>query len=94
MKRIPEHIVSAVNALLAPYGEKYTPGDAAPPVARSGYKSRRDACAYLGCSVSTLDRLVVAGALRPIKLTGAAKNSKVVFAIADLEAYVESRRAG
>lgn len=92
MSDVPERLIQAINNILEPYGEKFVPGGSAPPKA-SGYKGRSDACRFLGCSSSTLSRLVRAGAVHPIKLTGDGRNSKVVFSIAELEAYVATRRA-
>lgn len=89
--KVPDHIVTAVNALLAPYGETYVPGERSETTA--GYKSGGDACRYLGVSKSTLYKLIVAGAIHPIKLNKGARNGKVVFAVADLEAYIASCRA-
>jgi hypothetical protein len=89
--KVPDHIVTAVNALLAPYGETYVPGERSETAA--GYKSVNDACRHLGVSKSSLYKLIWAGAIHPIKLTKGARNGKVVFAVADLEAYIASCRA-
>lgn len=92
MSKVPAEIVSAVNGLLAPYGEFYSPGAQPPETAPSGYKNVRDAYRYLGISKSALYRLVASGTIHPIKLNKSAKNGKVVFAVADLEAYISSCR--
>ena len=86
---IPNEIITAVNALLAPYGETFTPKGTAPA---SGYKSAKDAAAYLGVSKSSLYKAVRQGRLRSIKLNKAARNGKAVFAVSDLEAYISASR--
>lgn len=87
---VPTEIIAAVNSLLAPYGESYTPRSEAP--ASAGYKSAKDAAAYIGVSKSSLYKAVRQGKLRPIKLNKAAKNGKAVFAVADLESYISASR--
>lgn len=86
---IPNHIIEAVNALLAPYGERYEGRAVESP---AGYKRTADACCYLGISKSALYNLIAAGRIHPIKLNKNAKNGKVVFSVADLEAYIASCR--
>ncbi len=86
---IPSEIITAVNALLAPYGETFTLKTAAPV---SGYKSAKDAAAYLGVSKSSLYKAVRQGKIHPIKLNKAARNGKAVFAVSDLEAYISASR--
>ena len=85
MTKVPEAIVNAINNILEPYGEKFTPGGTA---AAGGCLNAKDAAAYLGASKSTLWRLAKRGAIRPIHLTAAT----VVFARADLDAYIASCR--
>ena len=91
MGQVPAEIVNAINAMLAPYGETYVPGGKA-LTAAAGYKSARDAYLYLGISKSALYKLVADGLLHPIKLNKEARNGKVVFATADLEAYIAACR--
>ena len=79
----------AVNALLAPYGEIFTPKGTVPV---PGYKSAKDAAAYLGVSKSSLYKAVRQGRIHPIKLNKAAKNGKAVFAVSDLENYISANR--
>lgn len=88
---IPENILSAVNALLAPYGEKFVPGGGK-PASTGGCLCTRDAAAYLGVSRSTLWRLAKRGSVHPIKLNKAAPNGLLVFARADLDEYLASCR--
>ena len=87
---VPNEIIAAVNSLLAPYGESYTPRSESAPA--SGYKSAKDAAAYLGVSKSSLYKAVRQGRIHPIKLNKAAKNGKAVFAVSDLEAYISASR--
>ena len=84
---VPDNIVTAVNALLAPYGESYTPG--APS---SGYLSPKDAAAYLGVSKSYFYRLVAQKELELVKLTPG-QRGKAVIARATLDAFVAAKRA-
>ena len=88
MNTIPKEILSAVNALLAPYGVTYTPQAEAPgPSAPEGFVNWKGAIAYTGLSRSTLQRAVKAGKLVARKLN-AAKQGVVVFAKADLDRYI------
>ena len=84
---IPEHVVAAVNTLLAPYGESYTPG-----ASSSGYVSAKDAAAYLGVSKAYFYRLVKEGKLELVKLTPCHRG-KAVISRAALDAFVKSKRA-
>lgn len=86
MTKIPQAVVNAVNAILEPYGEKFVPGG----TAAGGCLNTKDAAAYLGASKSTLWRLAKRGAIHPIHLTAAT----VVFARADLDAYIAACRQG
>ena len=91
MSEVPREIIQAVNALLAPYGESYSP--AAKRTAQvSGYKSTYEACRYLGISKSALYKLIAEDRIHPIKLNKSARNGKVVFETAELEAYIASCR--
>lgn len=92
MSKVPGEIIAAVNALLLPYGETYSPTGQA-EAGPSGYKSTFGACQYLGISKSALYKLVAEGRIHRIKLNKNAKNGKVVFATAELEAYIASCRA-
>ena len=84
---VPEHVVAAVNTLLRPYGETYTPG-----ASSSGYLSAKDAACYLGVSKAYFYRLVKGGKLTLIKLTPGHRG-KAVIARADLDAFVAAKRA-
>lgn len=86
--KIPDNIVTAVNALLAPYGERYETRREGPIL--SGYKSTSEACMYLGISKSSLYKLIANDRIHPIKLNKSARNGKVVFSVADLESYIAS----
>lgn len=82
---VPPHIVEACNALLAPYGESYTPS-----AQSSGYLSPKDAAAYLGVSRSFFWRLVQAGDLTLIEVTPGARGKRVIARSA-LDAFIASR---
>lgn len=84
--KLPEHIVAAINALLAPYGVQFSP-ERGP-----GYLSAKDAAAYLGVSRAFFYEVVQSGRLHVIKLTPGKRNGKAVYAIAELEEYVTSCR--
>ena len=87
MKTIPPEIVAAVNALLAPYGESYTPGGES-----FGFLSPKDAAAYLGVSRAYFYRLVKEGQLKLVKLTSVHRG-KAVIARSELDAFVAAKRA-
>jgi hypothetical protein len=53
--------------------------------------NRRNAAAYLDISPYTLDRLVKAGKLTPIALTG--PNGPLMFRVRDLNALIDKRAA-
>ena len=84
--KIPEHIVEACNALLAPYGVKFDPNRDA-----EGYLSMKDAAKYLGISKPMLYKLVKAGRIERIKL-GEGVQGKAVISRQSLDAYIASRR--
>ncbi len=90
MSKVPDHIVAAINTMLEPYGESYTPGASA-PVGR-GYLDIKDAWVYLGGKKSWFYSLVKKGLIRPIKTDKTAKNSRAIVSIAELEAFVQSCR--
>lgn len=85
MKTVPPEIIAAVNNILAPYGETYTPGGAS-----SGFLSPKDAAVYLGVSRSFFWRLVSSGTLKLVQLTPGSRGKRVISRAA-LDAYVESR---
>lgn len=84
----PNEIITAVNALLAPYGEKYTPGGASAPATNSGYTNWKGAAKYTGLSVSTLQRAVRAGELKAPHKMANGKNGAVAIPYTDLDEYV------
>ena len=86
--KVPPEIVTAINAMIAPYGERYS-SDGSPG---AGYKSSRDARAYLGVSRSFFYRLIKSDILHPIRLTKGVHNGKVVYAVAELDRYIEMCR--
>ena len=92
MGKVPDSIVTAVNNILEPYGEKFIPGGK-PETALAGYKSALGARQYLGVSKSALYKLIADGVIHPIKLNKNARNGKVIFSVAELEAYVASCRS-
>jgi excisionase family DNA binding protein len=84
MKRIPKEIVTAVNALLAPYGESFTPN-----TVESEYLSFPEAVSYTKLSRSTLTRAIRSGKLpRPFQPTGQ-RNSLMLFKRSDLDAFIQ-----
>ena len=83
---IPEHVVLAVNTLLAPYGETYSPV----PRQRE-YLSPKEAAGYLGVSVTTLNVIVRKGSLRRIKLHSS-RNGTAKYEKADLDQYMNELR--
>lgn len=85
--KIPDHIVEACNALLAPYGVKFDPSKDA-----EGYLSMKDAAKYLGISKPMLYKLVKAGRIERIKL-GEGVQGKAVVPRRSLDSYVSSKRA-
>lgn len=84
---VPPHIVEACNALLAPYGESYSPS-----AQSSGYLSPKDAAAYLGVSKAYFYRLVAQKKLELVKLTPG-QRGKAVIARSTLDAFVAAKRA-
>lgn len=86
--KVPPEIVTAINNLLAPYGERYT-SDGSPG---TGYKSSSGARAYLGVSRSFFYRLIKSDIIHPIRLTKGARNGKVVYAVAELDRYIDMHR--
>lgn len=59
MTPIPIEIVNAINAMLAPYGERFSP--AGGQSTRNGYLNWGGAVKYTGLSKSTLQRAVKSG---------------------------------
>ena len=89
MTQIPIEIVNAINAMLAPYGETFSP-TGGQPTTRNGYLNWSGAVKYTGLSKSTLQRAVRSGELKaPHKLTRA-RNGAVVFEIAELDRYIRA----
>ncbi len=87
MSKVPQHIVETINTLLTPYGESYTPGGAS---AGGGYVNWSGAVKYTGLSKSTLTRMVKQGRLKPPHKVGVGKNGATLFALADLDNFVQS----
>lgn len=85
---VPDSIVQAINALLAPYGESYTPGSER-PAGHEGFLGPREAAKFVGISRTTLWRLTQAGHIKAHKI-GSDRNSRVVYARADLVSLVET----
>jgi len=84
---IPDNIIAAVNALLAPYGETYKPNT--PTATTGGFLSIKDSAKYIGISRPGLYRKIRAGEIHVHKL-GDHRNCRVVIARADLDNYVLS----
>lgn len=88
---IPQPIIDAINAMLAPYGKKYDPSGSAPATGK-GYLPMGPAAKYMGISKSSFRSLVVTGRLpRPFKVTPA-RNGIAVYAIEDLDSFLRSCR--
>jgi excisionase family DNA binding protein len=92
VSEVPSHILDAVNALLAPFGEKFTPGAAGTPVTTDGkgYMNWKQASCYTGLSVSTLQRAARNGHITIHKLHPG-KTGSVLIAVRDLDAYIQGR---
>lgn len=89
---IPAHILTAVNALLAPYGVSLSEmmqktGDA------SKYMTARQAANYCGLSPKTIRDKVLAGEFRSIKI-GNTDKSRVLVDRADFDRWLESFDTG
>ena len=79
----PNEIITAVNSLLAPYGERYTPGPT-----HCGYTNWKGAAKYTGLSVSTLQRAVKSGDLKAPHKMADGKNGAVARPYSDLDEYI------
>ena len=86
---IPNHIIEAVNALLAPYGERFIPG-LTRAVSKSGYTNWGGAVKYTGLSKSTLQRAIKAGELKPPHKMTESKNGTALFEFSELDLYIRS----
>lgn len=89
MRKIPTEVITAINALLAPYGEKYPP-DQTQSSAKSGYTNWSGAVKYTGLSKSTLQRAIKAGKLRPPHKMSESMNGTALFAFSDLDHFIQS----
>ena len=89
MSKIPPEVVTAINTLLAPYGETYTPG-LAKTVAKSGYTNWSGAVKYTGLSKSTLQRAIRAGHLNPPHKMSESMNGTALFEISELDRFIQS----
>lgn len=87
---IPDHVLTAVNTLLEPYGMRFDPTQQTPePRKNGGFLSMKDAAKYVGLSRAGLYRKVAAGEI-PVHKLGERRNSRVVVAKADLDEFVLS----
>lgn len=87
---VPDSIVQAINTMLAPYGESYTPrSECTAGQQHEGYLGPRDAAKFIGISRTSLWRLAKAGRIAAHKI-GSDRNSRVVFSRADLVSLVET----
>ena len=85
MKRIPKEIITAVNALLAPYGESFDPA----ATVDSQYLNFAEAVSYTKLSRSTLTRAIRSGKLpKPFQPTGQ-PNSIMLFRRSDLDSFIQ-----
>lgn len=85
---IPDNILAAVNALLAPYGQSLEQPVAA--TTGGGYLSMKEAAKYAGMSRPTLYRLIARGEIKQIKI-GPTRNSKAVVAKDEIDRFMQSR---
>ena len=81
---IPEHIRTAVNALLAPYGETYSP-----TTRQREYLSPKEAAGYLGVSIGKLNLEVRAGKIKKRKFMDS-RNGMVKYEKSELDRYMDS----
>lgn len=89
--KVPDNIIAAVNALLAPYHMTYQdPGE--PPKVSVGYLNWNGAVKYTGLSRSTLVRAVKRGELPPPIKKGPGKNGATVFPIEVLDQFIRTSR--
>ena len=88
MRKIPTEVVMAINALLAPYGEKYPPEPT--QSAKSGYLNWGGAVKYTGLSKSTLQRAIRAGSLRAPHKMSASMNGTALFEISELDRFIQA----
>lgn len=87
---IPDHVLTAVNTLLEPYGMRFDPVQKTPePQKNGGFLSMKDAAKYVGLSRAGLYRKVAAGEI-PVHKLGERRNCRVVVAKADLDEFVLS----
>ncbi len=86
--RVPDHIVAAVNALLAPYGVTYQAPDKTHRIS-AGYLNWNGAVKYTGLSRSTLVRAIKRGELPPPIKKGPGKNGATVFPIEVLDQFMQ-----
>jgi len=86
---VPDNIIAAVNALLAPYGEAFTPVSPKQTEPTGGFLSIKDAAKYIGISRPGIYRKIRAGEISVHKL-GEHRNCRVVIARSELDRYVMS----
>ncbi len=86
-EKMPVSIVNAVNSLLEPYGRKFDPNLRVGIEDERKFLDVKTASKYCSLSRWTLARAVASGQLRCSKL-GSGQTSKVLFAAADLDAFV------
>ena len=89
MTQIPIEIVNAINAMLAPYGEQFSPAGGQ-QTTRNGYLNWSGAVKYTGLSKSTLQRAVKSGELKAPHKMAKSKNATALFEIAELDRYIRS----
>lgn len=89
MSKVPPEVVAAINTLLAPYGETYTPG-LSNATEKSGYTNWRGAVKYTGLSKSTLQRAIKDGRLKPPHKMSASANGTALFEFSELDRFVRS----
>ena len=89
MNKVPDNIVAAINGLLAPYGETYSPSQEASQ--HRGYVNWKGAVGYTGLSKSTLQRAIYSGRLkRPYRVSGK-EGGTALFALSDLDNFIRAR---
>ena len=89
MSKVPPEVVAAINTLLAPYGETYTPG-AAKTAESSGFVNWGGAVRHTGLSKSTLQRAIRDGRLKPPHKMSKSMNGTALFEISELDRFIRS----
>jgi len=93
MGNVPDVVVQAINNMLAPYGESYSPEKSSGGGVSAGYKSWKGAAAYTSYSVSALRNFIKSGELEPPRKRGSGRNGRVAFSVEQLDRFM-NRKGG